>query len=922
MPMDNRAISTARLNTAIPHPHDWRTTDADEINKRRLRAHSEAPEITRLDHRHPIFSNFRIGSASGMTYEVEIRSVLQRLFSCTCVDFRISGLGTCKHVEATLLYLEARYRRLFALARKNDSPFIDVVPDPVSQTLRIERMADGLVSPLRLLFGADGRIRGDDPEAALDQLSHIRVQNLRISQEVAPWIRSWHEMAERKALLRQYKQKVQAGEWPPQETLVPLYPYQRDGMLHLAFQERALLADEMGLGKTIQAIAACALLHRLGKVSRVLVVTPASLKAEWEEQIQHFTKLPLQLIFGPRRKRLSLYASAPLFTVVNYEQMVRDSLDVNSRLKPDVIILDEAQRIKNWNTKTAQAVKRLHSRYAFVLTGTPIENRIDELYSLMDFLNPALLGPLFRFNREFYELDDRGRPVGYRNLDQLHARIKPFMLRRRKVDVETELPERTVRTFFVPLSQEQKDRYFEYYAQVARLANIAKRRPLTQEESEKLLRALAMMRMVCDTNYILDPKEKACPKLSELEKIIEECQKNSDVKVLVFSEWERMIELVRKLCERLGMGYALHTGSVPQRRRRAEILLFKNDPNCRVFLSTDSGSTGLNLQNASVVINCDLPWNPARLEQRIARAWRKHQTRSVTVINLVSEGTIEHRMLETLASKQALADAVLDLRGDIKAIKFKGGRQAFLSRLQQLLGAAPSTPDDEAEKRKVLLQDPALAFSHLAAEKLGKALVRCEERYPLDGFCSVLVAIVESDANLWREKLFSLHKELCGNGVSESPTKIEVIDRATDEAVKRLMESGLLSQSVRAVRPLYSREGETPAESPLSESERQKVFAYREKAGRKLKMALLLENGDLAEEAREACLETVVLLGRAIAVAKRVQEPAELDQALKAPISIYWGEALPVISKLAATPCSPVAQVAETLQKIADCICA
>ncbi|MBI4523552.1 MAG: DEAD/DEAH box helicase [Deltaproteobacteria bacterium] len=920
--MANGAISVARLKSKIPHSHDWRTTDADEINKRRLRALTEAPSITRLDHRHPIFSNFRVGSSSGMTYDVEIRSLSHRLFSCTCVDFRISGLGTCKHVEATLLYLEARYPRVFRRAQKSDSPFIDVVPDQVSQTLRIERMTDGLPGPLRPIFGADGRIQGDDPEEALGRLRQNWFQNLRISQEVDPWLKARQEVEERKALLRQYEQKVQAGEWPPQETLVPLYPYQREGMLHLAFQERALLADEMGLGKTIQAVAACALLHRLGKVSKVLVVSPASLKAEWEEQIQRFTRLPYQLIFGPRRKRLSLYASAPFFTIVNYEQMLRDSLDVNAKLKPDVVILDEAQRIKNWNTKTAQAVKRLQSRYAFVLTGTPIENRIDELYSLMDFLNPALLGPLFRFNRDFYELDDRGRPVGYRDLDQLHARIKPFMLRRRKADVETELPERTVRTFFVPLSQEQKDRYSEHEARVARLAAIAKRRPLTQEESEKLLRELAMMRMVCDTNYILDEKEKACPKLSELEKIIEECQKNSDVKVLVFSEWERMLELIRKLCERVGMGYALHTGSVPQRRRRGEILLFKNDPDCRVFLSTDSGSTGLNLQNASVVINCDLPWNPARLEQRIARAWRKHQTRSVTVINLVSEDTIEHRMLETLASKQALAEGVLDLRGDLKQIKFKSGRQALLSRLQQLLAPGVFTPDDTAKKEKASPTDPALAFSRFAKEKLGEALVRCEERYPVEGSQSVLVTVVDTDAALWRERLFSLHKELCGNGRSDPPTRIEVIDRATDEALKRLIDAGLIVPTIRAVRPLYSRDGEVSAVTPLSESEKQKALAYRERADRKLKIALLLEGGGLIEEAREAGLESVLLLARAMAVANRMPEPTELNEAVQPPLSIYWGEALPAINDLATNPSLTVIPVAETLQKIAGSIIA
>src|ERR1035438_7759959 len=125
--------------------------------------------------------------------------------------------------------------------------------------------------------------------------------------------------------------------------------------------------------------------------------------------------------------------------------MLADSLEVNQRLRPDIVVLDEAQRIKNWSAKTTQAIKRLRSRYAFVLTGTPIENRLDELYSLMDFLNPSLLGPLFRFNREYYELDDRGRPSAYRNLDKLRQRVRPFILRRRKADVETELPERTDR---------------------------------------------------------------------------------------------------------------------------------------------------------------------------------------------------------------------------------------------------------------------------------------------------------------------------------------------------------------------------------------------------------------------------------------------------------------------------------------------
>jgi superfamily II DNA or RNA helicase len=916
--MDRKTAPIALPEINVPPAHDWRTTDTDEINKRRLRARVEPLRVSGMSGDHPIFANFRVSSGSGMSYIVEIRSLRERLFFCTCVDFRINALGTCKHVEATLHYLEARYGRRLIQAREQESPVIDVVPDPADDTLRIERAMNPLPTRLRRLFNSDGRLRSKEPEQALEKIRKARVPNLRISQQVTPWLQARRQIEERKTLLREYEQKVQSGEWPAQETLAPLYPYQREGMLHLAFKERALLADEMGLGKTIQAIAACALLQRLGKASRVLVVTPASLKTEWEEQIQRFAKLSYQLVFGSRKKRLPLYASPAFFTITNYEQVVRDGLDINRILGPDVVILDEAQRIKNWTTKTAQAVKRLESRYAFVLTGTPIENRIDELYSLIDFLNPGVLGPLFRFNREFYDLDDRGRPVGYRNLDQLHARVRPFMLRRRKSDVETELPDRTDQTFLVPLSSEQKNRYLDHEAQMARLASIAKRRPLTPQESEKLLRELAMMRMVCDTNYILDPKERACPKLAELEKILEECRDNADVKVLIFSEWERMLELVQGLCKRLRLGYALHTGSVPQLRRRAEIQRFKNDPGCRVFLSTDSGSTGLNLQSASVVINCDLPWNPARLEQRISRAWRKHQSRPVTVMHLVSEGTIEQKMLGTLKAKQALAEGVLDLRGDLGKLTFSGGRQALLSQLQQLLG--PSVSRVDAERSTPLPVDRSLAFAQAAREKLDGALVRCDESYPLDGAHSVLLVVVERNAALWRERLAPLHNELFGEGKWDplAPVEIEVIDRAMDEALRRLADGGLIKPSTRAVRSLWPAAEQGNGAAPLSEEERQKALAHRQQASRKLKMAKLLEGGGLSEEARDALREATLWTARALAVENRLPEPAEMKESLCPPMSLLWGDALPALHELASSRSLPPTRVTEVLEKLLE----
>ncbi len=897
----------------MPSPHNWRTTDEDEINRRRARARTEDFHISNSDPRHPIFSNFRVRSGSGLTYSVEVRDVRQRQFACDCVDFRINGLGTCKHVEAVLLQLQARFKRLFRAAEANGTPRLDVLPDPGSDSIRLLNGGGSMPRALNAWFDADGALRNGPPEEAIEALKQLAggaVPALRLSQELAPWLEGRRRAVERKQLRRGYELKVQSGEWPAHETKVPLFPYQREGMLHLAFTERALLADEMGLGKTIQAIAACALLHRLGQADRVLVVTPASLKTEWEEQIQRFTDLPYQLVYGMRTKRLKAYevagdrkagktpAPLPFFTIVNYEQMLADSMEVNQRLRPDIIVLDEAQRIKNWSTKTTQAVKRLRSRYAFILTGTPIENRIDELYSLMDFLNPSLLGPLFRFNREYYALDDRGRPTGYHNLDKLHERIRHHMLRRRKAEVETELPERTDRNHFVQLSAEQQGEYDGHEHVVAQLATIAKRRPLTQQEQDRLLRHLNMMRMVCDTDYILNPEHRACPKLAELEKLLEECRDNPEVKVIVFSEWERMLELTRGLCGRLKLGFAWHTGTVPQKRRRAEINAFKADPLCRVFLSTDSGAAGLNLQNASVVINCDLPWNPAKLEQRIARAWRKHQTRPVTVINLVSESTIEHRMLGTLSNKQALADGVLDRLGNLKEIKLQTGRQAFLAKLQQLVAVPAQGPKAEAREIKPPLPaDRPRGFAAAAQKRINGALLRCEERYPNDASHSVLYVVVERDAAQYREQLNALHAEYFGPGQWDplAPVRLEVIDRATDEALQRLIEAGLLSKTTRATRPLWPADSTETAPPPLTPAELEKISAHRQRAARKLKMARVLRDAGLSEEARAALLDAVPPLGCALALQHRFPEPASLDDALLPPLSPCWKDALPLL---------------------------
>ena len=826
MPVKKKKISTRRRKTTeipLPPANDWRTTDADEILRRRQRAKEEHHVIHNLEPEHPVFSNFRVASPSGMTYEVEIRDVAAPAHACTCPDFRINGLGTCKHTEAVLLWLRRRQKGGMRLAETSGSPRVDLVPAGAS--LQVERNLAKLSKSLRGLFDDSGLLApGVTPEEAVEKFRRAGGKN-RVSLETTSWLEARQQAEERVLLRRDYETGVTTGRHPEHVTRSPLYPYQRDGMMHLAFGERALLADEMGLGKTIQAIAACALLNHLGKASRVLVVTPASLKSEWEEQIRKFTGLDQRIVYGGRAVRARVYADPrpPFFTIVNYEQVVSDSLDINQRLKPDVVVLDEAQRIKNWATKTAQAVKRLKSRYAFVLTGTPIENRIDELYSIVDFLDPTILGSLFRFNRDFYRMDEKGRPADYQNLAALRERVRPVLLRRRKIEVETELPDRTDRNHLVPLTPAMRAEYDELKRQVADIVLRAQRRALTKKEQDILMILLGMMRMVCDSPGIMKNSEcHDCPKLDELARVLDECLSDPDVKVIVFSEWEGMLKKVRGLAEANGIGFAWHTGSVPQQRRRGEINAFRDDPDCRLFLSTDSGGVGLNLQNASVVINCDLPWNPAKLEQRIARAWRKHQRRAVTVVNLIAEDTIEHSMLDTLAMKTFLAEGVLDgTEESLAKAKLKKGREATMARLQQMLAPVPVA--GTAMAAPVVPTNPADAFAARAAAMLGHGLQSCQEAYLPGHGSPVVIVVLAEHARDRGASLHALHREIHWRG--DTPA-LHVLDAATWQAVQNLAASGLVSLNVRATRPLG---GKTtgPAPAPLSQAEREEIAVHR-----------------------------------------------------------------------------------------------
>ena len=291
----------------------------------------------------------------------------------------------------------------------------------------------------------------------------------------------------------------------------------------------------------------------------------------------------------------------------------------------------------------------------------------------------------------------------------------------------------------------------------------------------------------------------------------------------------------------------------------------------------------------------------------------------VTVINLVSEKTIEHRMLDTQSNKQALADGVLDRIGNLKEIKLQSGRQAFLAKLQQLVVQPAGGAKPEAREAKPPLPaDRTQGFAAAASRRINGALLRCEERYPNDAPHSVLYVVVERDAAQYREQLSSLHEEYFGPGQWDplAPVRLEVIDRATDEALQRLIDAGLLAKTTRASRPLWPAEAAEATPPPLSPAEQEKLAAHRQLAARKLKMARVLSDAALNEEARASLLEAVAPLGCALALQHRFPEPASLNDALLPPLSPCWKDALSPLRQFvanAAHPCQPILEALTSL---------
>ncbi len=317
-----------------------------------------------------------------------------------------------------------------------------------------------------------------------------------------------------------------------------------------------------------------------------------------------------------------------------------------------------------------------------MLTGTPLENKLEELYSIVQFVDDRRLGPAFQFLHDHRVIDDKGKLLGYRNLDKIREKLAPIFLRRTRGEVLKQLPERTDNTVFVEMTPEQRAPYEE---QQITLAMLLSKKYLTEVDRRRIMCCITNMRMLCNSTFLFDKQTNLSPKLDEFADLIADLLGSGPHKVVIFSQWELMQRKTAEVLDRLKIAHVALHGGVPGKGRRDLLEKFRDDPDCRIFLSTDAGGTGLNLQAADTVINLEVPWNPAVLEQRVARVHRMGQHRPVQVFNFVTRGSIEERVLKTLELKKSLFEGVF--AGTSDEVSFESlGRRAFLDNVREMVG--------------------------------------------------------------------------------------------------------------------------------------------------------------------------------------------------------------------------------------------
>lgn len=440
-----------------------------------------------------------------------------------------------------------------------------------------------------------------------------------------------------------------------------------------------VLADDMGLGKTVQALG---ILLERAKNGAALIIAPTSVGSNWQRETERFAPSLRPLLYREHDRQALIDAAGPGDLIITSYQLLQRDIDRFAERAWNTLVLDEAQFIKNYQTKTAQAVRMIQADWHLALSGTPLENHLGELWSLMRTVSPGLLGSWDRFRKNFAEPIER-----HNNRDRLQALgrvVRPFILRRTKREVLSELPERTEIIRLAELSEEERKKYDA--ARMAALSELTK--PAGADNDQQMrIRVLAWLtrlrQLSCHPRLVDKRWDKSSAKLDLFMEIVDELREGEH-RALVFSQFVQHLSLLRESLDKVGITYQYLDGATPAAKRQEAVDRFQAGEGDLFLISLKAGGTGLNLTAADYVIHMDPWWNPAVEDQATDRAHRLGQMRAVTVYRLVARDTIEQQILAMHEDKRELISGVLD--GADRAGRMSTDELISLIRLSQIEG--------------------------------------------------------------------------------------------------------------------------------------------------------------------------------------------------------------------------------------------
>lgn len=498
----------------------------------------------------------------------------------------------------------------------------------------------------------------------LDAFSNKSAQGRRFHPLAAPLMQEIAEQAQWVKVDKQWKhhlQQMQAAQTLtvvlPSTLQTELRDYQLAGYYWLsrlaAWGVGACLADDMGLGKTIQALA---LILSRAKEGPVLVVAPTSVCLNWLREIEQFAPTLNAIFFSNVRRQQTLDGLKPFDVLICSYGLLQQEEEILAAVTWQVVVLDEAQAIKNRGTKRSKAAMALKSAFKMILTGTPIENHLGELWNLFHFINPGLLGTIESFNERFAAPIERHGTFEARN--RLKKLIQPFILRRTKSQVLAELPPRTEITLHVEMSTEETVFYEALRRRaIEQIENL--QGPIEQHQLQIFAEIMRLRRACCNSRLIIPDSPIVSTKLELFWSVVEELLENRH-KVLVFSQFVDHLAIMRERLDREKVCYQYLDGSTPMHERQRRVEAFQAGEGDLFLISLRAGGMGINLTAADYVIHMDPWWNPAVEDQAADRAHRIGQQRPVTIYRLVTKGTIEEMIVALHQHKRNLADGLLD----------------------------------------------------------------------------------------------------------------------------------------------------------------------------------------------------------------------------------------------------------------------